>query len=47
MKKRRLRKWVKDLLIISLLFIIGFGFVFAMVERAEQIDRSMGYEEIN
>lgn len=39
-----MNKKIKKILIISLLFIIGFGCVFAMVERAEQMNRSMGYE---
>lgn len=47
MKKRRLKKWVKELLIIIVIFIIGFGCIFAMTERADQINRSMNYVEIN
>lgn len=47
MKNIKIKKRVKEILLVSILFIIGFGCIFAMVERAEQIDRSMGYEEIN
>ena len=39
-----MRKEIKKILLILLLFVIGFGCVFVMVERANQIDRSMGYE---
>ena len=44
MKKRKLKKWVKEFLLSVVLFIIGFGCVFAMAKRAEQINRSTGYE---
>ena len=47
MKKLRLKKWVKELLVVSIIFIIGLVAVFTMVERAEQINRGVNYEEIN
>lgn len=47
MKKRKLKKWVKELLIITLIYSIGIGCVLIMVERANQINRSMEYERIN
>lgn len=47
MKKRKLKRWVKNLIIITILFLIGFGCILAMVGRVDQINRSMGYEETN
>ena len=47
MKKLRLKKWVKELLVVSIIFIIGLVAVFIMVERAEQINKGVQYEEIN
>lgn len=39
-----MKKKIKKILTMLLLFLIGFGCVFAMIERAEQINRSMDYE---
>ena len=47
MKKLRLKKWVKELLVVSIIFIIGLVAVFTLSERAEQINRGVQYEEIN
>lgn len=47
MKKRRLKKWVKELLILVVISLLAVGFVFIASARAEQIDRSMNYVEIN
>lgn len=45
MKKRRLKGWVKNLFGYTLIIIIGVFCIFALCERAEQIDRSISYEE--
>ena len=47
MKKRRLKKWVKKLLITLVIYSIGIGCIFILCERVKQIDRSMNYEEVN
>lgn len=49
MKKRRLKRWVKNLMAYVLLFSICMIFVMTMSYRAEQVDKSMevNYEEIN
>ena len=39
MKKMRLKKWVKELLIILVISIIGLVTMFSLYERAEQINR--------
>lgn len=47
MKKLRLKKWVKELLVVSIIFIIGLVAVFTLCERSEQINRGVNYEEID
>lgn len=47
MKKVKLKSGIKKILMILVIYFIGFGCIIAMVERANQINRSMEYEEIN
>lgn len=49
MKKRRLKRLVKEFIVYALLFLMCIGFVIAICYKAEQIDKSMevNYEEIN
>lgn len=46
MKKRyKLKKWVKETLIIMLVFMIGIFAVFTLCARAEQINHNEVYYE--
>ena len=46
MKKRRLKRWVKDLIVISLLFVFVLFSVFLLCENAKRIDeRNIKYYE--
>ena len=45
MKKRKLKRWVKNLIIIIIVYLVGIGCIFAMCERAKQINYSEGYYE--
>lgn len=46
MKKRRLKRWVKDLIAIAILFILLMISVFLLVENAKRIDeRNIKYHE--
>ena len=46
MKKRRLKKWVKDFIAMSIIVLIGVLSIFAMCERAEQLDNMVvSYEK--
>lgn len=49
MKKRNLKKWVKELIVIIAIFIIGLGFMLILSERVDQIDNNKGvsYEKYN
>ena len=47
MKKRRLKRWVKDLIVISLLFVFVLCSVFLLCENAEKIDERNIYYENN
>lgn len=49
MKKRNLKKWVKELIVIITIFIIGLGFMLILSERVNQIDNNKGvsYEKYN
>lgn len=47
MKKRRLKKWVRLVIISIILFIASFIFIEVANARANQINRSMGYVETN
>ena len=47
MKKRKLKKWVKETIAITIVMLIGIGCIFTLSLRAEQIDRSMTYEKSN
>lgn len=40
MKKRKLKKWVKGLMIIIVVYIIGLIAVLSLCDRAEQINNS-------
>lgn len=44
MKKRRLKRWVKKLLVLIIIYSVGFGFVLLMCARAEQIDKAQKKE---
>jgi hypothetical protein len=45
MKKRRLKGWVKKLLIILLAYAIGLSVITLFCWNAEQVDRKTVYEE--
>lgn len=49
MKKRNLKKWVKELIFIIIIFVIGLGFMCALSERVNQIDnnKEVSYEKYN
>ena len=49
MKKRNLKKWVKELIFIIIIFVIGLGFMLVLSERVNQIDNNKGvsYEKYN
>lgn len=47
MKKRRLKKWVRLTINLTIITIIAVGFIFLANARAEQIDRSLNYVEAN
>jgi Tfp pilus assembly protein PilO len=49
MKKRNLKKWVKELIVVITIFIIGLGFTLILSERVNQIDNNKGvsYEKYN
>lgn len=49
MKKRNLKKWVKELIVVITIFIIGLGFMLVLSERVNQIDNNKGvsYEKYN
>jgi Tfp pilus assembly protein PilO len=49
MKKRNLKKWVKELIVVITIFIIGLGFMLILSERVNQIDNNKGvsYEKYN
>lgn len=49
MKKRNLKKWVKELIVVITIFIIGLGFMLTLSERVNQIDNNKGvnYEKYN
>ena len=40
MKKRRLKRWVKKILVLIIIYSVGFGFILLMCARAEQIDKA-------
>lgn len=42
MRKRKLKNWVKDLIVITILFAVGLVAVLSLCERAEQINKSNG-----
>jgi hypothetical protein len=44
MKKRRLKKWVRLTINFMVIFIIALCFTLIANARANQVDRSMGYE---
>ena len=44
MKKKRLKKWVSNLLAILFIWLIGIMFFVCAAINAKQIDRSMDYE---
>lgn len=49
MKKRNLKKWVKELIVVITIFIIGLGFMLILSERVNQIDnnKEVSYEKYN
>lgn len=49
MKKRNLKKWVKELIVVITIFVIGLGFMLILSERVNQIDNNKGvsYEKYN
>lgn len=49
MKKRNLKKWVKELIVVITIFIIGLGFMLVLSERVNQIDnnKEVSYEKYN
>ena len=49
MKKRNLKKWVKVLIVVITIFIIGLGFMLILSERVNQIDnnKEVSYEKYN
>lgn len=49
MKKRNLKKWVKELIFAIIIILIGVGFMLVLSERVNQIDNNKGvsYEKYN
>ena len=48
MKKRKLKKWVKNLIVVIIVYAIGLGCIVALVNNAEKLNKmEVKYEEIN
>ena len=46
MKKRKLKKWVKGLMIIVVVYVIGLIAVLSLCDRAEQINNQYNNTEL-
>lgn len=46
MKKRKLKKWVKNLITMVIVYLIGVSFILILCERVEQINNNQQYNQV-